>query len=83
MEVDTKQRLSSEKRRQGPQPLKGRILAGTLEPGSPDSIVARRHDVNTVLGADCLRHLRFALGLSVFILIRAIMPDFTFGAEKR
>jgi transposase len=47
VEVDTKRRRHSEKRRQWPEALKRQIVAETLEPGSSVSIVARRHDVNT------------------------------------
>jgi transposase len=47
VEVDTKSKRDSAKRRQWPEGLKRRIVAETLEPGSSVSIVARRHDVNT------------------------------------
>src|SRR5712691_4147766 len=46
--VDTKRKpLLAGRRREWPETLKRQMVAETLEPAAPVSIVARRHDVNT------------------------------------
>jgi transposase len=44
--VGTTQRARRPKRRQWTEAFKRQVVAETLEPGAPVSIVARRHDVN-------------------------------------